>query len=119
MGLRLFIVDDHDEFRSFAASLLGHGGFEVAGDAPNGEAAIDAVETLHPDVVLLDIQLPGIDGIEVAARLAARSDPPAVILMSTRSASSYGSRLARARARGFIPKQQLSGAAVAAMLDGH
>lgn len=116
MALKLLIVDDHDEFRLFAGGLLGTNGFEVAGHAPDGESAIGAVSELHPDVVLLDVQLPGIDGIEVAERLAEMPDAPDVIFMSTRDASDYGTRLADAPARGFIPKQRLSSAALRAVL---
>ena len=116
MSLKLLIVDDHAEFRAFAGSLLGRGDFELAGDAADGESALGAVASLHPDVVLLDVQLPGIDGIEVAERLAELPDAPAVILMSTRNASAYGARLAAAPACGFIPKQHLSEAAISAVL---
>jgi CheY-like chemotaxis protein len=63
----LLIVDDHSGFRSLARRLLTAGGFEVVGEAADGHAAITATHTLRPDVVLLDIQLPDIDGFEVAA----------------------------------------------------
>jgi DNA-binding NarL/FixJ family response regulator len=84
--------------------------------ADNGEAALSAAETLRPDAVLLDLQLPGIDGFEVARRLASASRPPRVVLMSSREASDYGARLAAAPAAGFIPKLALSGEALASFL---
>ncbi|MHB8693950.1 MAG: response regulator [Solirubrobacteraceae bacterium] len=116
--MTLLIVDDHDAFRGFASKLLAAEGFDVAGDAADGEAALDAVARLHPDVVLLDVQLPGIDGFEVASRLAQAPDAPRVVLTSSRCASDYGSRLTASPAIGFLPKTALSGAALAAVLSG-
>ena len=112
----MLIVDDHDGFRAFARALLQSEGFDVVGEAPDGASALDAVARLDPDLVLLDVQLPDIDGFEVAERLARAADPPAVILVSTRHASSYRRRLAETRARGFISKGDLSGPAVAAVV---
>lgn len=112
----LLIVDDHHGFRAFARDLLGGDGFEVAGEAADGESALDAVQELHPDVVLLDIQLPGIDGFEVAERLAQTMPSPMVVLTSTRAAADFGTRLRDAPVRGFIPKQDLSAEAVTALL---
>ena len=71
---------------------------------------------LRPQLVLLDVQLPGIDGFEVAARLGQASDPPAVVLTSSHAASSFRRRLARSPARAFIPKDELSGEALAALM---
>ncbi len=112
----LLIVDDHEGLRSFARTVLGAEGFDVIGEAADGEAALVAVQALHPDVVLLDIGLPGIDGFEVAHRLAHAPDPPTLVLTSIRHASDYGQRMADSPARGFVPKEKLSGAAVAALL---
>jgi len=84
---RVLIVDDHDGFRSFAAALLQAEGFEVVGQAADGESALEAAERLRPDLVLLDVQLPDLDGFEVAERLTATSEPPAVVLVSTRDAA--------------------------------
>jgi DNA-binding NarL/FixJ family response regulator len=113
---RLLIVDDHEGFRSFARTLFSAEGFDITGEAPDGESAIDAVREQHPDVVLLDVQLPGIDGFEVARRLAQEPDAPAVVLTSSRQAIDYGRRLTEAPARGFIPKQDLSGPALTTAL---
>jgi DNA-binding NarL/FixJ family response regulator len=114
MAPKLLIVDDHDGFRSFARAMFTAEGFEVTGDVPDGEAAVGAVSEQHPDLVLLDVQLPGIDGFEVARRLAAASPPPRVVLTSSRDASEFGSRLAHAQVKGFIAKQELSGPALVA-----
>lgn len=116
MTLTLLIVDDHDEFRRFMVSELGHDGFDVAGEAVDGESALDAADRLRPDVVLLDVQLPGIDGFEVARRLAASAHPPTVVLTSSRMASDYGHSVEDAPIRGFIPKQELSATALSAVL---
>ena len=112
----VLIVDDHTDFRESATALLEAEGFAVVGSAADGGAAITEIERLRPEVVLLDIQLPDLDGIVVAELLAARSDPPAVVLISSREAAVYGPRLASAPARGFIPKRQLSRVALAALV---
>ncbi len=67
---RVLIVDDHDGFRATARRTLETGGFEVVGEAADGEAALEAARELRPDVVLLDVQLPGIDGFEVSRKLS-------------------------------------------------
>ena len=113
MARTLVIVDDHDSFRSFAKALLAADGYEVTGEADDGESALEEVARLHPDVVLLDVQLGnGIDGFEVAERLAKAPEAPVVILTSSREASDYGSRLSRSPVSGFISKRDLSGAAL-------
>jgi DNA-binding NarL/FixJ family response regulator len=112
----VLIVDDHAEFRESAAALLKSEGFAVVGVAARGAAALDAAVRLRPDVVLLDVQLPDMDGFAVADRLAALAEPPVVVLVSGRDASSYGTRVAQASASGFIAKRELSGAALAAVI---
>ena len=112
----MLIVDDHDDFREAASDLLEAEGFAVVGGAADGLSALAAVERLRPDVVLLDVQLPDLDGFAVAERLATGSDPPRVVLISSRDAASYGSRLEAARAHGFLAKRELSGASLAALV---
>lgn len=82
----------------------------------DGEAALAAAADTNPDVVLLDVRLPGLDGIAVAELLAWRKSPPAVVLTSSSDAASYGERLATARVRGFIPKERLTIHALAELL---
>jgi DNA-binding NarL/FixJ family response regulator len=113
----VLIVDDHDEFRTSARALLEAEGFAVVGEAADGAEAMAAVVALRPAVVLLDIQLPGPDGLDVANRIAERPDPPAVVLISSREAKAYGRRLGETSARGFIAKSELSGAALTSLLD--
>lgn len=117
MSPTLLIVDDHPSFRSFARAILDDDGFRVTGEAEDGESALEQVERLRPEVVLLDVQLPGIDGFEVARRLAERGDGPKVVLISSRDAQDYGSRLSDSPARGFITKSELSAAALAALIS--
>ncbi len=116
MSVRVLIVDDHADFREAASELLEAEGFAVVGSAADGDSAIAEAARLHPEVVLLDIQLPGLDGFAVAEALAASPNPPAVVLISSREAASYGPRLDAAPARGFIPKRELSGAALTALV---
>jgi DNA-binding NarL/FixJ family response regulator len=116
MAETVLIVDDHAPFRALARALLQFEGFEVVGEAADARSALDAVARLRPSVVVLDVQLPDLDGFEVARRLAQAGDPPAIVLVSSRDSSSYRRRLADSPARGFIPKDDLSGAAVAALV---
>ena len=113
---RILIVDDHGGFRTAASRVLAAGGFDVVGEAANGAQALDAVARLRPDAVLLDVQLPDIDGFEVAERLRANGHSPTVVLTSSRDALEFGSLVARSGARGFIPKADLSGSTLAALL---
>ena len=113
----VLIVDDHEAFRASARALLQAEGFDVVGEAANSAEAFAAVAELRPDIVLLDIQLPGLDGLMVAEQLAATAEPPAVVLISSRDAAAYGPRLVNAAARGFIPKSGLSGEALAALVS--
>ncbi|WP_327589159.1 response regulator transcription factor [Nonomuraea sp. NBC_00507] len=115
---RILIVDDHAPFRSAARALLTEEGFQIVGEAADGRAALDAARLLRPDIVLLDINLPDLDGFEVARRLAEAAeddgDSPAIVLISSRAASA--ARIARSAARGFIPKDELCGSAVARLV---
>ena len=112
----MLIVDDHDAFRESVGALLEAEGFRVVGEAADGAAAIAEVDRLGPAVVLLDIQLPDMDGFAVAERLARAPDPPTIVFISSREAATYGRRLEAAAARGFIAKRELSGAALAALV---
>jgi DNA-binding NarL/FixJ family response regulator len=112
----VLIVDDHPSFRASARTLLEAEGYEVIGEAENGEDAVKAAERLRPDLVLLDVQLPDLDGFQVAGRLCKLEDPPAVVLTSSRDSADYGPCINWCGARGFVPKADLSGAALAALL---
>ncbi len=116
--MSLLIVDDHPSFRATARVLLESEGFEVVGEAEDGSSALEAVAALHPQIVLLDVQLPDLDGFEVAARLAELNGAsPAVILTSSRDRVDFGSLVEESGALGFVPKAELSGAALLSLLN--
>ena len=113
----VLIVDDHPSFRVTARALLEAEGFDVVGEAEDGETALEEAARLRPEVVLLDVQLPGIDGFEVAARLTSwNGASPAVVLTSSRDATEFSGLVERSGARGFVPKAELSAAALTALL---
>jgi DNA-binding NarL/FixJ family response regulator len=115
-GARVLVVDDHEGFRAAARSLLDAAGYEVVGEAEDGFTAIAEARRLTPDVLLLDIQLPGLDGFAVAAALARQSPRLQVVLISSHEARTYGARLAEAPVVGFLTKSELSGTALARLL---
>lgn len=117
MSRTVLIVDDHDAFRQSASAMLAAEGFTVVGEAADGRGAVVEAQRLRPEIVLLDVQLPDLDGFAVAERLSAVACPPRVVLISSREASSYGPRLKVARASAFITKRELSGQALAALLE--
>lgn len=108
-------MDDDSRFRSVARALLEAEGFDVVGEAENGAAALAAASELEAEVVLLDIHLPDVDGLEVARRLAAGDGGPAVVLTSTRDESDFGPEVHQSGARGFVPKDELSAERIAAL----
>jgi DNA-binding NarL/FixJ family response regulator len=117
MAVTVLIVDDHPSFRATARLLLELEGYDVVGEAQDGGEAIEAAHRLNPDLVLLDVNLPDIDGFQVASRLTGENgEAPAVILTSSRDPSDFGSLVVESGARGFIPKADLSGDSLAALL---
>jgi CheY-like chemotaxis protein len=116
MAATVLIVDDHPGFRAAARRLLELEGYVVVGEAEDGMSALDRARELRPQVILLDVQLPDIDGFEVAERLSGDEVMPAVVLTSSREASDYGPCLARTPACGFLPKAELSAAGIADIL---
>jgi len=113
----VIVVDDHPSFRRCVRALLVLEGFEVVGEAEDGERAIALVPELEPELVLLDVQLPDLNGFEVASRLLARDPGLAIVLVSSRDRSQYGSLVETSGARGFITKDDLSGAALGRLLE--
>jgi len=113
---RVLIVDDHATFRSIARRLLEAAGFHVVGEAATGGEVAEAVGRLLPDVVLLDVGLPDVDGFRVLRDLPTSV---VVVLVSSRARTDYGRRVAASGARGFIAKAELSGEALRSLLrDG-
>lgn len=115
----VLIVDDHEGYRTFLARMLEGDLLTVCGTAGDGESALDAVRTVEPDLVVLDVQLPGIDGFEVASRIAAYPRRPAVVLISTRDAEDFGSRIESAPVLGFVPKHEMSVRRLQSLLETH
>jgi DNA-binding NarL/FixJ family response regulator len=105
----VLIVDDHPSFRASARVLLEAEGFDVVGEAVDGASALTEAGRLKPQLVLLDVQLPDIDGFDVAARLTGDKSSPTVVLVSSRDSSDFGPLVSRSGARGFVPKGELSG----------
>jgi DNA-binding NarL/FixJ family response regulator len=112
----VLIVDDNPRFRLRARRCFEASGYEVVAEAADGASALEAARRHRPAVVLLDIKLPDTSGLSVAERLAREPAPPAVVLTSTHDAADFGERLLRCGARGFVPKAELSGERLAALL---
>jgi DNA-binding NarL/FixJ family response regulator len=118
VSTRVLLVDDHATFRATARMLLESEGFEVVGEAEDGESALVKSAALAPDVILLDVQLPGMDGFEVSSRVTHSAAAPVVILVSSRDGRDFGALVTSSGARGFVPKADLSGERLRSLLDG-
>jgi DNA-binding NarL/FixJ family response regulator len=110
----ILIVDDHPSFRATARAILEADGFEVVGEAEDGASALEAVHRLRPDILLLDVQLPDMDGFAVLEHLPTGAPP--VVLISSRDACDYDGMIRGSGARGFISKAELSGSAIRSLL---
>jgi DNA-binding NarL/FixJ family response regulator len=117
MPRTVLIVDDHPSFRASARALLEAEGYDVVGEAEDVASAREAVAELHPEIVLLDVQLPDGSGFDVAAELAQlNGGGPAVVLVSSRDRADYGSLVEESGAAGFVAKAELCGPALADLL---
>lgn len=116
MGLRVLLVDDDGRFRAVARRTLIADGVDIVAEVDDGAEALAAIAVWRPDVVLLDIGLPGIGGLEVARRLRAEGGGTVVILISTRDAV-YGCRVAAGLTAGYLPKNELSLAAILKLIE--
>jgi CheY-like chemotaxis protein len=110
------IVDDDKEFAKVAQAVLERDGVTVAGAASSCAQAIQRAEALRPDVVLIDIRLGQESGFDVARQLADSGHPAALIMISTHAREDYADLIAESPAMGFLPKAQLSGAAIRSIL---
>jgi DNA-binding NarL/FixJ family response regulator len=103
--IRLLIIDDHEMVREgLKAMLAKEHDFEIVGDAANAEQAYELIARLHPDVILLDIRLPGVSGIEVCRTVTERYPETAVIILTTFTDETLVAQCIQAGARGFIVK---------------
>src|SRR5262249_56392230 len=110
------MMDDHGGLRRRARAMLESEGFDVVGEAADGESGVVAAGRLHPDVALVDIGLPGADGFDVAARLRADRSAGRIVLISGRNREDYGGRIGRSDADGVIAKAEPSGGRLPALL---
>jgi DNA-binding NarL/FixJ family response regulator len=109
------IVDDHAAFRASAKTLLQDEGFQVIGEAEDGRSGLELARALDPDLVLLDVALPDLSGLEVAERLAESRSK--IVLVSSRDPLDFGARFRRTSAAGFIPKDNLSAETLKELLE--
>jgi len=116
MACRVLLVDDNSDFRSAARQLLERHGFAVVAEADTGVSGIERAQEHRPDLALVDVQLLDIDGFEVAERLSRLEAPVDVILTSSLDGTDLGALVARSSALGFVPKAELSGSVIEALL---
>jgi DNA-binding NarL/FixJ family response regulator len=112
----ILIVDDDRQFRATARALLESDGFDVLGEAATGVAGFDATRSLQPEVVLVDVRLPDVDGFSLAERMTAGGDGPVVILTSSSDDPLYPERALGCGARGFVAKHDLGGPGLGRLL---
>jgi DNA-binding NarL/FixJ family response regulator len=114
---RVLVVDDHPSFRRSASALLAAEGYEVVAEAVDGASAVALAKEVEPDLVVLDIQLPDLDGFAVAECLLTSDPDLEIVLVSSRDRSSYGPLIEASGARGFLAKDDLSGPALGRLLE--
>jgi DNA-binding NarL/FixJ family response regulator len=103
---RMLIVDDHRAFRNATRALLGER-FCVVGEADSGEQAVEMAAVLRPDVIVMDVRLPGIDGMEATRRITRDNPDAVVVLVSSQHRSGLPADLAACGAAGFVRKDEL------------
>ncbi len=106
MSERILLVDDHPLTRSALAALLQQHGFEVVGEAADGEEAIDAAGRLHPDLILLDLSMPGLDGITALPRLREAAPDCEVVVLTASGMEENLLAAIRAGAAGYLLKSE-------------
>ena|SRR5918992_332406 len=116
MGASVLIVDDHAGFRSHARRLLECEGYRVVGEAEDCKSGLAATRETAPELVLVDVFLPDADGFELADRIRALPDPPSVVLTSSRDGAELEPCVRDCGAHGFVPKSELSRAAIEEVL---
>ena len=116
MSRTVLIVDDHEGFRASARRVLEASGYSVIAEAADGSSGVVAAAESHPDLALVDVQLPDFDGFEVTRRLQESSDAPEVVLISSHDQADFGSLVETSGALGFVSKADLSAAALEELL---
>jgi DNA-binding NarL/FixJ family response regulator len=101
----VLIVDDQEPFRLAARMVVdATDGFDVVGEAETGEDSVRMAEELAPDLVLMDVNLPGINGLDATRQILSASDAVVVLLLSTYEEEEYAPRAAECGAKAYIPK---------------
>ena len=118
-SVRVLTVDDHATFRDAARALIVATGFEVAGEAASGEEGVAAAARLHPDLVLMDVRLPDIDGCEATRRIIPLRPEAVVVLVSATEEGVPGDLAARCGAAAFVCKEQLRPSLLRELWDSH
>ena len=116
VALRVLIIDDNIAFRAAARQLLERAGFVVVAEAGDGVEGIRGAKEHMPDLAIVDVQLPDLDGFAVAERLGKIEPAPRVILTSNLDSADFGALVDSSSALGFIPKAELSAPAIDALL---
>jgi len=103
---RAIVVDDHPVVRLAVGMLLQRGDIDVVGETGNGQDAVQLAKSLQPDIVILDISIPKLDGLEVIGRLRLLDVPVKVLVLTSQSAASFSARCRQAGAAGFVAKTE-------------
>ena len=115
MTVKVLIVDDNEAFLLAAREVVAATeGFEVVGEAESGEDSLEAARSLHPDLVLMDVQLPGMDGLDASRRIRSELADVVVFLLSTYDRADFESRMGSSRANAFIAKETFGPISLAA-----
>jgi DNA-binding NarL/FixJ family response regulator len=116
MAASVLIVDDHSGFRAQARRLLECEGYRVIGEAADARSGLRAARELEPELALVDIYIPDVDGFELATQLAGLAAPPAVVLISSHDGEELEPFVTESDARGFVAKANLSREAIEELL---
>lgn len=114
--VRVLVVDDHEPFRAAAVAVIeATAGFTLAGVADSGEESVRSAEAGHVDLVVMDVDLPGIDGLTASERVAELADPPVVMLVSTHDEEEFADRLMEVGAAAYMSKSRFGPDTLAAV----
>jgi DNA-binding NarL/FixJ family response regulator len=116
MRRTVLVLDDHAGFRAIARKVLEAAGYRVVAEAEDGTSGVAAAANEAPDLALVDVQLPDIDGFEVTRRLLEAGSASAIVLVSSRDRSDFGHLVDSSGANGFVSKAEISAESLDALL---